>query len=88
MNINKRTFDNVSDAIIQDRALSLYYPNGRWIVFCDKDGNYRVQADECLIRDGVDESHIIYQARSNCNSGTYSWKESVNIAENEIDFLS
>lgn len=84
MNINKRLFDNISDAKIMAKALSLRYSSGRWIVFRDKKGNYKIQADECLVRDGVDESHVIYLARSNCNSGTYSWKESVNIAENEV----
>lgn len=88
MNINKRLFNNVSDAKIMAKALSLRYLGGKWIVFRDKKGNYKVQADECLVRAGVDESHVIYQVRTNCNSGTYTWKECVSIAENEIYFLS
>jgi len=74
MNRNQVNFNNLNDAIVQCIALSMYYPNGRHYVYKHND-KYRVQYDADIVRLGVDESYILYEARSNAHSGTYSYKE-------------
>ena len=62
-------FSDFSSACIQAMALSNFYNKGRWCVYAVKNG-YRVVFDECKVRDGIDESDILFEAESNCNSET------------------
>ena len=83
MNRKQINFDNLFDAKVQALALADFYPHGRWCVYSSS-GGYRVAFDECAVRDGVDESEIIFQASSHCNSGTREYVECRNDAEQRV----
>lgn len=85
MNRNQVNFKNLYDAKIQALALAKFYNMGRHIVYKKADGTYYVQFDECKVRDGVDESDIIYEACSNCNSGTQDYTTCKKEAIEEIN---
>ncbi len=62
-------------AIKQAHALSNFFSaTGRHKVYKMGEGHYKIMFDECVERDGVEDDYI-YAAGSDCNSGTYSWKE-------------
>lgn len=83
MNRKQINFDNLFDAKVQALALADFYEGGRWCVYETKTG-YRVVWDECKTRDGVDESDIIFEADSSCNSGTREYVECRNDAEQRV----
>ena len=83
MNRRQVNFKSLFEAKVQALALADFYPNGRWCVYETETG-YRVAFDECKTRDGVDESEIIFQAHSNCNSGTREYVECRNDAEQRV----
>lgn len=83
MNRRQVNFNSFFEAKVQALALADFYPNGRWCVYETETG-YRVAFDECKTRDGVDESEILFQAHSNCNSGTREYVECRNSAEQRL----
>lgn len=82
--VNKMTFDNLYEATIAARAQAEYHVNGRFLVYQLKKNKYYVQYDFCKVRDGVDESDVLAQFCTHCNSGTVSWKKAVEIAYREV----
>lgn len=82
--VNKMTFDNLYEATIAACAHAEYHVNGRFLVYQLKKNKYYVQYDFCKVRDGVDESDVLAQFCTHCNSGTVSWKEAVEIAYREV----
>ena len=83
MNRKQINFKSLFEAKVQAVGLANFYVGGRWCVYKSCNG-YRVVFDECKIRDGVDESDILFQAHSNCNSGTREYTECRNAAEERL----
>ena len=81
MNRRQVNFKSFFEAKVQ--AMADYYPIGMWCVYETGTG-YRVKWDACKTRDGVDESEILFQAHSNCNSGTREYVECRNDAEQRV----
>lgn len=75
MNRNTVNFKEFKDACIQATALANFYSKGRFCVYKKAEKHFIVAYDECKERNGVDESDILFQAVSNCNSGTKSYSE-------------
>lgn len=82
MNRKQMNFKTLYMAKIQAIALSMFYPNGRWLVYENADG-YHLSYDECKVRDGVPEISV-FQAASNCNSGTLDYSVCRKIAEEKL----
>lgn len=74
MNRNTKSFVTEIGARIQARALAMFYPKGRHVVIQTKK-RFEVAYDECIKRDGIDESHILASFASNANSGTKTYSE-------------
>lgn len=83
MNRNQKNFKSLFDAKVQALALADFYAIGRHVVYKVGD-HYEVRFDEAKTRDGVDESDILFQAHSHCNSGTRSYRECRDAAEAQI----
>ena len=82
--VNKMTFDNLYEATVAACAQAEYAMGGRFLVYQLTSNKYRVQYDSCKVRDGVDESDVLAEFWTHCNSGTVSWKEAVEIAYRRV----
>lgn len=75
---NTRRFRNRLDAELQASILAESVPGGRWYVTRQgRIGDFEVRFDECKVRDGADESEILFEAPSHCNSGVRNYRENL-----------
>lgn len=82
--VNKIYFKTLAEAETAACAQANYFVGGRFLVYQLAKNKYYVQYDPCKVRDGVDESDVLAEYCTHCNSGTMSWKEALQDASQEV----